>query len=251
MGLSLVRPSLTMCVQIEMWHLCPDWNCDQREPKRKPSKQSRQLQFPIKLSTVTIMSSSQQNQRSHLAHVIILFWGENLRPGCDFSIKASGLSGLVCVLEPEIERRISTVMTCLCPCKKGSVSLLSMNCVLLHIPTELSLWDYTHTHPTEMHTIRQNPDSAWLIHMLLFFTHPTYTHPLAVYLFALFLNNSGNLTPWMRVCVCVFLCVTEVSSCMVIKSENGRLLRLATPSAPPPPAQTKSCLATCWERGWD
>lgn len=34
----------------------------------------------------------------------------------------------------------------------------------------------------------------------------------------------------MRVCVCLcFVCVTEVSSCMVIKPENGRLLRPAAP----------------------
>lgn len=155
-------------------------------PQKKPSKQSRSLQFPIKLSTLTIMlSSSQQNQSAHLSHDIIPFWGENRRPGCDFSIKASGLSGLVCVLEPEIERRISAVMTCLCACKKGSVPLLSMNCVLVHIPTELSLWDNRHPQKCTLldKTLIQHGQFTCFFSG---FTHSTVTHPLAVYLFALF-----------------------------------------------------------------
>lgn len=192
-----------------MWHECTDWNCDRRKPERKPSKQSGALQFSVKLSILTIMSSSsQQNQSSHLSHVIIPFWGENLRPGCDFSIKASGLSGLACVLEPEIERRISAVMTCLCLFKKGSVSLLSMNCVLIHVQTELSLWDYTHTH-TEIHTIRQNPDSARLIHMPLFWhTPPTYTHTPLLSISLLYFLTSQEIwhLRWGYVSVCVFVC---------------------------------------------
>lgn len=175
-------------------------------PPKKPSKQSWSLQF----STLTIMlSSSQQNQSAHLSHDIIPFWGENRRPGCDFSIKASGLSGLVCVLEPEIERRISAVMTCLCACKKGSVPLLSMNCVLVHIPTELSLWDNTHPQKCTLldKTLIQHGQFTCFFSG---FTLHSYAPPCRLSR-GPFFNSSGNLTPQMRACVRVCFCVRPKS----------------------------------------
>lgn len=162
------------------WHVCTNWNQVQCEPKRKPSKQSKQLQFYIKLPTLTIMSpSSQQNRGSHLTHVVIPFCGETLKPGCDFSIKAPWLSGLVCVLELEIERRISDVMTCLCSCKKGFVSLLSMNCVLICIPTELSLFT-TQTHTQTAHKSTRYKTNPWFstanTHAFILASHTQNTH---------------------------------------------------------------------------